>query len=217
MARRTIKIPKKSSKEIEMSESEKVDDILSSIDSIQGKQPKMASSSSSFPLTKIVMIVAFFAIISLGVLSLGNYQFTQPDPRGSTISEELDFTFQLISGENVKLSDYEGKPILLDLMGTQCPPCTTQIEELKTVYANFRNVQILSVSVADDSIDSLSQYKDLHGITWPIGLDTTHAGREAFSATSIPTIAFINSAGILKQHEHGLTEYATLANWIKAG
>lgn len=218
MARRAIKIPQKSSKEIEVSDSEKLEDIISSIDSIQGKQHKMSSASPSFSVTKVIMVFAFISIITLGVLSLGNYQLTQPDLRGGTISAELDFTFQLLNGENVYLSDYAGKPILLDLMGTQCPPCTTQIGELKTLHSNFPNVQILSVSVADyDSITSLSQYKNLHGMTWPVGLDTTHAGREAFSASSIPTIAFINSAGTLKQHEHGLTVYDTLVDWIKSG
>ncbi|MFX0210133.1 MAG: TlpA family protein disulfide reductase [Candidatus Hodarchaeota archaeon] len=147
MARRTIRIPQKSSKEIEMSQSEKVEDIISSIDSIQGKQPKIASTSSSFPLTKFVMIVAFFSIISLGILSLGNYQLIQPTPTGSSISDKLNFSFELLNGEEVMLSDYAGDPIILDLMATWCGPCKTQLGELASLKSNYPGIQILSISI----------------------------------------------------------------------
>jgi len=219
MARRTTKLPQKNSEETEMSQSEKLNDIISSLDTIQGKHHKMSSTQSpSISVTKIIMVLAFFSIVTLGVLSLGTYPQTQPNPKGGTISAELDFKFQFLDGQKASLSDYAGKPILLDLMGTQCAPCKTQIGELKTIHSNFPNVQILSISVADyDSLSILSEYKNLHGITWTIGLDINHTGREAFSATSIPTVAFINSAGILKQHEYGVVYYNTLADWINSG
>jgi len=222
MARRTIKIPQKSSKEPYVSESEKLDDIISSIDSIQGKQRQMASSSSSFSLSKIIVIVAFFSIISLGVLSLGNYQFTQPSPSGTSLSDELNFSFELLNGEVVMLSDYAGDPIILDLMATWCGPCKTQLGELASLQSNFPDVQILSVSVDPDfdSISKLTQYKSDNGITWIVGRDTTKAGQEKFSATSIPTVAFINSAGTLKHINDGklgpfgVVYYETLVQWL---
>ncbi|MFW9906102.1 MAG: TlpA family protein disulfide reductase [Candidatus Thorarchaeota archaeon] len=219
MARRTLKIPQKSSKEVKMSESEKIDDIITSIDSIQGKQPKMSSASSSFSLTKIVMIIAFFSIISLGVLSLGNYQLTQPTSTGSSISDKLNFSFELLNGEEVMLSDYAGDPIILDLMATWCSPCKTQLGELASFQSSHPEVQILSISIdpSFDSIGKLTEYKKDNGITWTIGRDTTQAGKEKFSATSIPTVAFINSAGRLKQKSYGVVFYNTLVDWINAG
>jgi len=219
MARRTIKIPRKSSKEPQMSESEKLDDIISSIDSIQGKQRQMASSSSSFSLPKVILIVAFFSIISLGILSLGNYQFTQPSPSGTSLSDELNFSFELLNGEVVMLSDYAGDPIVLDLMATWCVPCKTQIGELASVQSSFPDVQIISVSIdaSSDSVTKLTEYKNANGITWIVGRDTTQAGQEKFSATSIPTVAFINSAGKLKHINNGVVYYDTLVQWINEG
>jgi thiol-disulfide isomerase/thioredoxin len=220
MARRTIKIPQKSSKEPYKSENEKLDDIISSIDSIQGKQRQMASSSSSsFSLPKIIIIVAFFSIISLGILSLGNYQFTQPSPSGTSLSDELNFSIELLNGEVVMLSDYGGDPIVLDLMATWCGPCKTQLGELASLQSSFPDVQILSVSVDPDfdSISKLTQYKNDNGITWTVGRDTTKAGQDKFSATSIPTVAFINSAGKLKHINNGVVYYDTLVQWINDG
>ncbi|UCG04022.1 MAG: TlpA family protein disulfide reductase [Candidatus Heimdallarchaeota archaeon] len=219
MARRTIKIPQKQSKELEMSESKKVSDIISSIDSIQGKQQKMSSTSSSIPITKIILAFAFLSIISLGVFSLGNYQLAQSNPTEGNISDKLNFSFELLNGEMVMLSDYAGKPIILDLMATWCVPCKTQIGELKTLRMNYPSVEIVSVSIdpSYDSISKLTEYKNDNGITWTVGRDTTQAGKEKFSATSIPTVAFINSAGKLKQINQGVVFYDTLVDWITSG
>ena len=208
-----------------MSESEKLDDIISSIDSIQGKQRKMSPTSSSFSLTKIAIIITFFSIISLGILSLGNYQFTQPSPSGTSLSDELDFSFELLNGEAVRLSDYAGDPIILDLMATWCGPCKTQLGELASLQSSFPTVQILSISVDPgfDSVTKLTEYKTTNGITWTVGRDTTGAGKEKFSATSIPTVAFINSAGKLKHINDGksgpigVVYYDTLVEWINDG
>ncbi|MFX0210132.1 MAG: TlpA family protein disulfide reductase [Candidatus Hodarchaeota archaeon] len=63
----------------------------------------------------------------------------------------------------------------------------------------------------------MTEYKNDNGITWTVGRDTTQAGKEKFSATSIPTVAFINSAGKLKQINNGVVFYETLVDWITAG
>lgn len=218
MARRTIKIPQKGSKGTDMSQVEKANDIISSLESIQGKQKKLAPvKPTSIPKTKIVIAFAFFSIITLGILSLGNFPQTQP--KGNTLSEGLNFEFQLLNGEMVNLSDFAGTPIVLDLMAINCPPCKIQVQELKSLQLNYPNVQIISVSVApnDDSISRLVIYKDENDMTWIVGRDTTHKGIEVFSANYVPTMAFINSAGTLKHRYEGVVYYDTLVDWIKSG
>lgn len=225
MARRTIKIPQKISKEKEMSESEKLEDIVSSLDSIQGKQHKMSSAPPSFSVTKAIMGIAFISIITLGVLSLGTYQQLQPNLSGSTISDEINFSFELLNGKEVMLSDYAGNPIILDLMATWCAPCKTQVVELKSLQSSFSNVQIISVTIdpSSDSISKLTQYKNDNGMTWTVGRDINQTGKEAFSATLIPTVAFINSAGNLKHINNGVVDptgvvfYDKLVDWINSG
>ncbi|MFX0014996.1 MAG: TlpA family protein disulfide reductase [Promethearchaeota archaeon] len=230
MARKTIKLPQKDSKEVNMTQSEKISDIVSSIDSIQGKQRNLNSvKTTSVSKTKVVMVFAFFSIIVLGLLSLSSYPQTlsnltnnngdSSDGNLDGISEELNFEIQLLDGRTVMLKDYAGKPIILDLMATWCVPCKTQIVELRTLAENFPNVQIISVSIdpSYDSMSRLSQYKEDNEITWVLGRDMTQAGKEAFSARSIPTVAFINSEGNLKGYNNGVVFYDTLVDWIKFG
>ncbi|MFX0122231.1 MAG: TlpA family protein disulfide reductase [Candidatus Hodarchaeota archaeon] len=225
MARRTIKIPQKSSKEIEMSESEKLEGIISSIDSIQGKQHRMTSTSSSFSVTKIIMVFAFISIITLGILSLGNYQVTQPNLSDATIFDKLNFSFELLNGKDVMLSDYAGDPIILDFMATWCSPCKTQVGELKTLHTDYPSVQIISVTTdpSYDSISRLTQYVNDNGISWTVGRDINKTGESKFSVTLLPTVAFIDSSGKLKHVNNGVVDpvgvvfYTTLVDWINSG
>lgn len=220
MARRTIKIPQKDSKEIEMSQDEKVSEIISSLDSIQGKQHEMSPEiTTSLSKTKIIMIITFFSIVTLGLLSLGSYPQTEPNSTQKTISAELDFKFQLLNGDEVMLSDYAGDPIILDLMAIYCEPCKTQITELKTLKSSYSNVQIISVSVdLTDDTSRLTEYKNENGMTWILGRDISQKAIGIFTPPNkpqlIPTIAFINSAGILKQLNQGIVSYKTLVEWI---
>lgn len=168
------------------------------------------------------MVLAFFAIITLGLLSLGSYPQTQPNSPENTLSAELDFKFQLLNGNEVMLSDYTGDPIILDLMATWCGPCKTQIPELKTLQSSYPHVRILSVSTdLDDSITVLTKYKADNDMTWTIGRDISQKGIEIFTPSgrlqSIPTVAFINSAGKLRQLNQGVVYYNTLVDWINKG
>lgn len=219
MARRTIKIPQKGSKGTDMSQVEKANDIISSLDSIQGKQKKLAPIKPvSIPKTKIIVVFAFFSIIILGILSLGNFPQTQPQSIES-IYEELDFKFQLLNGNEVNLSDYGGAPIVLDLMAIDCEACKIQIQELKSLQMTHPQVQIITVSVDtySDTISRLASYVDENDLTWTVGRDINQEGREAFSVNFIPTMAFINSAGIERHRNVGVVYYDTLVDWVKSG
>lgn len=219
MARRNIKIPQKDSKGIERSQGEELNDIISSLDSIQGKHRKISpEKSNSVSKTKVIMVLAFISIVTLGLLSLGSYPQIQPNSTEKTISE-LDFKFQLLDGSEVMLSDYAGDPIILDLMATWCGPCKTQITELRALHSSFPNVQIISVSIDPDydDITKLAQYKEDNSMTWIVGRDINREGKEAFSADYIPTVAFISSAGTLRQYSQMVVSYDTLVDWINSG
>ena len=131
---------------------------------------------------------------------------------------ELDFKIQLLDESEVWLSDYEGAPIILDLFATWCGPCKTQIVELQSIKTAFPSVKIISVTVdLNDDIPSLITYKDDNNMNWIVGRDVSSRGGQLFSATSIPTLAFFNSAGELKQYNQGVVYYDTLVDWITEG
>lgn len=212
MVRRTIKIPQKEYNDNKMSKEEKLDDVLTTLDSIRSKHQD-TSPSNSFPIIKVVIAGTFISIIILGIFSLGN--LSQEANNENSITGSLDFKIQLLNSSEVMLSDFLGEPIFLDFMTSWCESCKTQNEELIAFQADYTNVRIISVSIdLDDSITQLINYKNNYGITWTMGRDITREGAKIFSVQYIPTVAFIDSAGKLRHLKTGVAFYDTIVEWF---
>ncbi|UCE12757.1 MAG: TlpA family protein disulfide reductase, partial [Candidatus Heimdallarchaeota archaeon] len=197
-------------------------DVLSSLDSIQSKRHSDVSTPSPLPVTQIIIAIVFISIIGLGILSLGNMALEPATITGSSIKDSLDFRIQQLDGHEVMLSDYAGEPIILDLMATWCGPCKTQIAELKKLDSSYPNVRILSISIdEDDSISILSDYKADNGMTWTVGRDLFQKAIDIYTPPGkpqqIPTLAFIDPEGILRQVYQGVVSYDSLVDWVVAG
>ena len=220
MSRRPRRIPVKDTVKTDATTEGNVEDVLASLDSLQKKQRATAPKTDvPLPTGKIIGAIMIVTIVGFVVLSFGNLPSPVTNPTGDDSSlDELDFKIQLLDETEIWLSDYNGSSILLDLFATWCEPCKTQIAELQTVQENFPSVKIISVSVdLNDDIPSLVVYKNTYGMDWIVGRDVTSKGGQKFSATSIPTLAFINSAGELTQYNQGVVFYNTLVEWITEG
>lgn len=58
----------------------------------------------------------------------------------------------LFTDEPIRLSDFTGKVVLINVWGSWCAPCRTETPELETVYTEYRDrgVQFLGIDVRDN-------------------------------------------------------------------
>ncbi|MHA1975271.1 MAG: TlpA family protein disulfide reductase [Candidatus Hodarchaeales archaeon] len=219
MARRSMKIPPKETASEPPSYVDKVDEVLNSLDSIQIKR-KVAGSSNgnSSPAVKpttIGMAIAIVAIAAILLMSFGS--LPAPNTEGQVNLADLDFEIELLDSSSVMLSEYKGDQIILDLFATWCIPCKDQIVELQKLQAKHPNVRIISVSIEpEDNIPLLQTYSTTNEMDWIVGRDVTLKGASRFQVTSIPTMAFFNSQGILRHHESGVQSETVMSSWIIA-
>jgi len=77
-----------------------------------------------------------------------------------------DFTLETLYGNQFRLSEYRGTPVILDLMAVRCPPCEQQMPELQKVKKELGNdVVILSIDVDGASgQESAQDVEDAFGI-----------------------------------------------------
>ena len=108
-----------------------------------------------------------------------------------------DFTVSLTDGSTATLSELlkEKDLVVLNVFASWCGPCEREFPDMESVYqANKDRMVIVSVSGdPDDTMDIISQYKDSHSLTFPMGL----AG-DALSFLKVPgfpTTLFIDKAG----------------------
>lgn len=84
----------------------------------------------------------------------------------------VDFEAKLISGETIKLSDYQGKKVLLNFWATWCGPCVGEMPALQKLSEEYPDdLVVLAVNSGEDE-KTVKQFTDKNGYTFPVALDT---------------------------------------------
>ncbi len=111
-------------------------------DSLKPNQPK-----AWLPKVMVLGGLILMVLAILG-LALTNHAPTSNSPElpASTPVDGIarvgdpmrDFTLVDLSGKKVKLSDYAGRPVLINAWATWCPPCQAEMPDLNTFYQKYR-------------------------------------------------------------------------------
>jgi thiol-disulfide isomerase/thioredoxin len=117
----------------------------------------------------------------------------------------LNFTLKDMSGKDVRLADYAGKPLLINFWATWCAPCKDEIPALIAVNAKYKaqGLTILGVSI-DDSPEDLQKFAGQFGMTYPVLVGFGHDDMlESFEASfAVPVSWFIRKDGsVYLKHE----------------
>lgn len=128
--------------------------------------------------------------------------------------EAPDFTVENADGEDVKLSDYVGKPIVLNFWASWCSPCKSEMPEFNEAWEELDGeVQFLMVNMTDGSretVDTAKEYVEGQGFSFPVFFDTGSEAAMAYSAYSLPTTYFIDAEGYVVARAVGAIDRDTL-------
>ena len=122
-----------------------------------------------------------------------------------------DFAMLNADGEEVRLSDFVGKPVLINFWATWCPPCRAELPYFQKAFAEYGDeIEFLIVDETDgtrDTVDGAKAFAEENQYDFPLYFDTQGSGARAYSILSIPMTVFINSEGALTyQHIGAMAE-----------
>ena len=108
-----------------------------------------------------------------------------------------------MEGGEVKLSDFVGKPIILNFWASWCGPCKMEMPEIQKFYEEYgEEIHFLLVSV-DESLDTAKAFIAENGYTFPVYFDASSLGAYTYGASSIPLTFFIDAEGNLTAYYMG--------------
>jgi len=118
-----------------------------------------------------------------------------------------DFTLADIYGSTHALADFKGKPVVLNIWATWCPPCRQEIPDL-IAFARDHDGEavVLSISV-DEAGEDVAGFAEEFGINYPVLLDDGEAALAYLRVgRGIPQTYFIDAEGIVQGHILGAAD-----------
>ncbi|MBE6984849.1 MAG: redoxin domain-containing protein [Ruminococcaceae bacterium] len=139
----------------------------------------------------------------------------QPSESTEAIETAPDFTAEDENGNPIKLSDHFGKPIVLNLWASWCPPCKSEMPYFQTAYEENPDIQFLMVNMTSgDSMEDAKAFLAENGYTFPVLFDINSEAAIAYGASSLPMTIFIGQNGAIVTYAVGALSAESLNEGI---
>ena len=155
-----------------------------------------------------------------GPATAGNTEVPTRTPSDGGEGAAPDFNLVLFGnqnhskGESLSLSQFLGRPVVINFWFPSCPPCRAEMPDLQHTFeqhvedgVQFIGIQLLGLDTAEDGQEFISEL----GVTYAVGTDDDGAIIRDYEVTSFPTTVFLDSdhrverkwAGILTEGKLG--------------
>jgi len=168
----------------------------------------------TYKILKLLIAVLAFAVILVGAyvlyqhlsadFAVGITTVQQGEPEASEQTEAAvtaapDFTFYDLEGNAHKLSDFQGKPVILNFWASWCGPCKMEMPDIEKAYQQYgEQIHFLLVDLADgyqETVEKGAAYIAEQGYTFPVYFDSDVEGAMNYGVTGIPVTYFIDAEG----------------------
>ncbi|MBE7049842.1 MAG: TlpA family protein disulfide reductase [Ruminococcaceae bacterium] len=179
--------------------------------------------------TLIILILAFAVLLGgayilysqLGQSQLPDQLSVEQQGKGETEENQKplapDFTVYDADGNEVKLYDFIGKPIVLNFWASWCGPCQMEMPDFHEKYLELGdeiNFLLINMTTGRETLESAKSFIAEKGYTFPVFYDTKSDAAIAYGAYSLPTTYFIDSEGYAVAHATGAIDGETLQRGI---
>jgi peroxiredoxin len=127
------------------------------------------------------------------------------------------FTLVNLDGKKVSLSDYKGRPVIVNFWATWCAPCKLEMpwfEEFRQKY-HGQGFEILGIAEDDAPKDEIEKTAKKINVSYPILLTDGKVAPAYGGVDSLPTSFYIDRKGVVQVETIGLASKDEVEAHIK--
>lgn len=112
-----------------------------------------------------------------------------------------DFLLQNMDGDEVRLSDFRGHPVVLNFWATWCSPCRKEMPQFVRAYDDHIDDRLVVIAVDQQESESIVRpFIEDYGVEFPVLIDRDGDVGIEFRTTGYPETYFIDADGIVREH-----------------
>lgn len=133
--------------------------------------------------------------------------------------EAPDFKLNQVSDRNeleeVRLSDYLGKGVMLNFWASYCKPCEAEMPYMEQLYPEYKEkgVEILAVNLEEAQL-VVNRFVDRYELSFPIPHDNRGEVRDLYQVGRIPSTYFIDPDGVIVEKVEGALTLERLEGYL---
>lgn len=173
----------------------------------------------------IIGIIVFILIIVIAKIEYDELtksykpeEITQEETT-KTLQKAKDFVVTNENGEEIKLSQKIGKPIIVNFWASWCGPCKAELPEFNEAYKeNKENIEFLMVNLTGEygeTKEKVTEFIKQNKYEFPVYFDTKYSAVNTYNLSSIPQTLFIDKDGNIIKSYVGMINKNTIQKYIK--
>lgn len=112
-----------------------------------------------------------------------------------------------LAGNNINLSDYKGKTIILNVWATWCQPCIKELPSMEVLQANLEPSDYVLFFASNEEIGRINKFIGRNN--YELNFVSLRSSPESLGIASLPTTFIIDGNGELLVTESGSKDWGS--------
>lgn len=147
---------------------------------------------------RIAVLIAFVPIFLMGETVFAGDPYSGMNVEKPKVRVKAPaFTLKNLDGQDMSLSGFQGKVVILNFWATWCAPCREEMPAMEKLWNKYKDKSFVIIAISADrgSPEVVRRFIEEQGVSYPVLLDPTGKVRNQYEVVAFPTTYIIGRDG----------------------